>query len=87
MILLRAENKSLKSYINKIKKQDIYLTQNSDLDAEAELQEEVLMNKNFENLLKSISSVNNNIMNYCYSYSKREIKNLKLKQISIIIYL
>ena len=72
MVSLRSENKCLKSFINQIKSQDINLklnNQNISENFETE-QEEILMNKKFESLLKSINSVNNNIMNYCYSYSK-----------------
>ena len=74
MVLLRSENKCLKNYINQIKNQEIILKPNEkniidNFEFETE-QEEILMNKKFDNLLKSINCVNNNIMNYCYSYSK-----------------
>jgi hypothetical protein len=72
MISLRSENKCLKSFINQIKNQDINLkSNNQNLGEQFETdQEEIFMNKKFDTLLKSINSVNNNIMNYCYSYSK-----------------
>jgi hypothetical protein len=74
MITLRSENKILKGYINEIKNQEVdfipsdrKIKEHFALETE---QEEIMTDKKFESLLKSISFVNNNIMNYCYSYSK-----------------
>jgi hypothetical protein len=60
--------------LNEIKAQDVELIPSERKIKESYIleseQDEVVTNKKFESLLKSITSVNNNIMNYSYSYSK-----------------
>lgn len=88
MISLRSENKVLKNYIKDVKSQEFSLLTskrdsfNDSFITETE-QEEQISNKKFDTFLKSISSVNNNVMNYCYSYSKYSSFNVGI----VIAYL